>query len=193
MPTEFPQYYIAFKKLSHAILFNCEIAGQLSDGYWENARPHNHWHWLRDLDAYVHAPDMQEPFKFKGTRRISRRYDFAAMALINVVGNRMLAYVRFGTVYGYEHAGLGESVQEIESIIRYAADEAVRANPGTYWAGVLRTIRTVIGVDDTSADALRAGAAQAISKMNAVQYTIKDLRKDLKEMSELVNNYTYNS
>ena len=34
-------------------IYMCELLGQVSDGYWENTRPLNHWKWVGDTEAEI--------------------------------------------------------------------------------------------------------------------------------------------
>lgn len=42
---------IMFTRMDAAALYLLELEGQISDGLYENARPYNHWMWLRDCDV----------------------------------------------------------------------------------------------------------------------------------------------
>lgn len=44
---------ITFKSDVQASLWNECITGQLSDGHWENSRPHNHWRFWCNLEVCV--------------------------------------------------------------------------------------------------------------------------------------------
>ena len=49
--TESANNKIIFNNLAALFLFEAEISGQISDGYWENARPYDHWKWVSGLDV----------------------------------------------------------------------------------------------------------------------------------------------
>lgn len=44
---------IHFKNASAMCLYSLEMEGQLSDGKYENARPYNHWYWIRDVETAI--------------------------------------------------------------------------------------------------------------------------------------------
>lgn len=46
---------ITFQNKVQLALFKCELSGQISDGYWENSVPHNHWRWIVNLKMEVDA------------------------------------------------------------------------------------------------------------------------------------------
>ena len=48
-----------FENVSSFLIYKLEVKGQISDGYWENARPYNHWRWLNDTDEVIGDKDGQ--------------------------------------------------------------------------------------------------------------------------------------
>lgn len=71
-----------------AALLEEELKGQISDGMWENTNPRNHWQ--RPCNATVvvgSAPGHN-------FRLVKNNYNFASKALIDCVGDRMLAIGR---------------------------------------------------------------------------------------------------
>ena len=52
---------ILFTRMDAAALYWAELSGQISDGIYENSRPHNHWLWLRNCDSVI-SPDGTEGF-----------------------------------------------------------------------------------------------------------------------------------
>jgi hypothetical protein len=74
--------------LSAVALWKEEITGQLSDGMWENARPHEHWRFWSDLEA-VHSPDRCEVVTDRPWACTKASYKLTA--LVPIVGDRMLA------------------------------------------------------------------------------------------------------
>jgi hypothetical protein len=74
--------------MEQKIIFMCEMQGQLSDGYWENTHPLDHWKIWRDLKwndikigEQIGAKDISPWAK--------RNYNFSARQLLEVVGNRL--------------------------------------------------------------------------------------------------------
>lgn len=78
---------LAFATAAQLILWNTELRGQLSDGYWENARNAGgtpHWRPWCDAKAVV---DPANPGRdFFAAREA---YNFTAPDLLDVVGDRM--------------------------------------------------------------------------------------------------------
>ena len=83
---------LAFDNESQKILFDTEIRGQLSDGYWENARPHGHWKPWCHADAIVDAKNPGRSFLV-----MKENYALDSAELLGWIGDRMIDAVRKGT------------------------------------------------------------------------------------------------
>lgn len=83
---------IVFENRRQAILFGCELEGQLSDGHWENADPVDHWLRIVGLPLYINIHD-----KNVGCLNFTPKimYNFADGFLVKIVGDRMIDFVRF--------------------------------------------------------------------------------------------------
>lgn len=76
--------------LSQKNLFDCEIAGQLSDGAWENAKPYDHWEPWGRSEVRVGTPVGRDfPVKKDG---------YGLGTLLQYVGDRMLAFGAAGSI-----------------------------------------------------------------------------------------------
>lgn len=70
------------------ILFTEELAGQISDGMWENTRPNDHWEvWCRA--EVVVGPNVGRDFYAR-----KDNYNLNSSALLDCVGDRMLESVQ---------------------------------------------------------------------------------------------------
>ena len=47
------EYKIYLKNASAFVIYLCELAGQVSDGYWENSRPYDHWKWVTTCEPVI--------------------------------------------------------------------------------------------------------------------------------------------
>lgn len=72
---------------NQALLFELELKGQISDGYWENASPSGHW--ILPCKAEVQIDPVEQGINF-WTRRA---YNFASAQLLKYIGNRMQQYI----------------------------------------------------------------------------------------------------
>jgi hypothetical protein len=90
---------------AQVILFNEELAGQISDGYWENSNPWEHYKWvpMREL-VTVAAPGERTglfytytDYEGKSTPvryTAPRKYNFANKNLVEWQGDEMLKHVK---------------------------------------------------------------------------------------------------
>lgn len=79
--------HIRLATLTQALLFNLELKGQISDGYWENASPRDHWKAVCSAEVVVDPTNVGLDFYPE------RRYNFASPTLIEYVGDRMQQYI----------------------------------------------------------------------------------------------------
>lgn len=88
---------ITVANVAQQALMELELQGQISDGWWENAKPWNHWQGPSGADVVVGSPTGMN-------FRPKRTYDFTAKELLDVVGVRMLAYARIAKKLGMDKA-----------------------------------------------------------------------------------------
>jgi len=100
---------IKFRNQAQVILYEEELKGQISDGNWENSRPHNHWRVMCDAVASVGEP---LGCNFKPLRD----YDFDDEELVEDVGYRMLEYVR-AEIPDYTEADLMSDLRDMSEIV----------------------------------------------------------------------------
>jgi hypothetical protein len=147
---------ITFPNRSCLALWTCEILGQMSDGLWENSKPHDHWQFWSDLEPRI-ADDCKvvtdEAWK-------CRKTGYNLTSLLEYVGDRMLAVGRMACITDdqsiWRHA---EAIDRMSLAEFYAAKKA----------GSLGEIP-----DDI------------YTRYNATHYTIKDLKKDLARIKSVM-------
>ncbi|MHC4092968.1 MAG: hypothetical protein ACYSVY_22280 [Planctomycetota bacterium] len=160
---------IRFENAVQVALYKCEISGQLSDGHWENASPHDHWEIMHDAWIGVESEQFPAGCNF----RPRRRYNFASPELLDVIGQRMLHYARLA------NAGIGvELIEAIDNTL-FDLDGEIRTEirddlTGDYWDQK----RTQLKLFDPE-------AVRAI--ITDESYTMADMRSDLRSMSQIVN------
>lgn len=74
--------------LAQKVLMDHELSGQISDGNWENATPHQHW------VSWCKAEVLVDPANRGINFYPMRKYDFLSEDLLKVVRTRMILYVR---------------------------------------------------------------------------------------------------
>lgn len=88
------------------ILLDKELSGQISDGYWENACPRDHW------IQWCNAEVVVRPEKTGINFFSMRTYDFASYELLKVVRTRMILYVRLAARFKPEYISALEHLFE---------------------------------------------------------------------------------
>lgn len=117
------------RTIEQVALFKFELAGQLSDGHWENSVPHDHWEqWCR-CDVRVVPEGMQPGRNFWPKRD---KYNLLNPDLLSVVGGRMIMQVRLVQGLGFEAA------KKLECLLGCPDDFAVEpievpTHEGEFW------------------------------------------------------------
>lgn len=100
------------------VLFDSELSGQISDGHWENASPHDHWKPWADAEVVV-APDHQLGRTFYARKS---NYNFLAADLLEVVADRMIEAVKEATGNrAYDFDDLKADLRALKAIVRTEA------------------------------------------------------------------------
>jgi len=168
---------IVFATPEQEILWDAELSGQVSDGKWENSRPHDHY---KDMTAAstTHSPNPED----WGTQgfRPRKSYNFNDKELKDIVGERMLASVKMMLAF-----------PDIDYKVRQAAEYIMNPrykdrilNPDDaeagYWRNLFTEIQDALNIEDEVAyDAV-------LAKIEAVPYSEKDMTRDLKQMSKII-------
>ena len=107
---------INFRNAVQAALYNEELAGQISDGCWENSRPYGHWRVMTDAKGVCEEGPLGPNF------RPRRKYNFNNNLLVEVCGERMIAMARkagAGKEYGLKQ--LRADLKEMSKLVNEAA------------------------------------------------------------------------
>ena len=92
------QNVIRVSKPELKIIYVCEMAGQISDGQWENAEPHNHWEPWCQAKVEVATPVGKNFWAPKNT------YGFNYGELLDIVGERIRTKVALWKLLGDKFA-----------------------------------------------------------------------------------------
>lgn len=171
------QKTIKFQTEAQVILFKCELLGQISDGFWENSAPYDHYRAFSDIDVKT---DVQVGKNFF----TKRKYNFANKELVDIVGDRMIASVRF--FQAFPQINLDEHWDYPESLELHAVNEWANKvfNPKEdyYKKRSERVLKNFPNV--TTHQELSTCVMIGVNKF---PYEKKNLRKDLLQMSKVVN------
>lgn len=169
---------INFRNERQVTLYECELKGQISDGYWENSRPYDHWKIMCRAQAKVGDP-LGPNF------RPRRTYNFAAKDLIDVVGHRMLFQVKLKILYpsmSYQTICDLDVLVDCETGKPQAKWLLESATQDQYWKKILMVAKQSLGIT-TDRELI-----DVVTRVVEFQgYNFRELRKDLKDMSWIVN------
>ncbi len=164
---------ITFKTRDQAVIFAFEMLGQISDGYWENSSPHNHYQRFDGVEVKT-GEDV-------GTQQLhlSRHYNFNNKELKDIVGDRMKDQVKTARFLGDKL-----NAKDLDLVSSYLMEswESVKRNQNDkYWKEKLDDLYHILSVN--SIEALE----KIREDIKAVDYSDKDLSRDLKEIGYVVN------
>lgn len=153
---------LTFRTQDQLVLWKEELLGQISDGHWENSRPHEHWKdWHQSIELTV-GEDVGRNFSVR-----KDNYNLASSDLLSVVAGRMLVAVRLSRVFGPEHV----------NTLSYCFDmEKFKGPPGysgAYWDAIRQRISrfNLATVEEAGRDR---------------SYDLARLRKDLRDMKKII-------
>jgi len=115
------------QNMEQKVLFYCELEGQISDGWWENARPFDHHRdWMLGWNDIMVSDDRFG----RSFYALKDNYNFSNPELIDLVGERMLNVVHFAQMYKdkafkvfeFDHWLLPDSKQECINFMTYPED-----------------------------------------------------------------------
>lgn len=95
---------IYFPTVAAALIYEFELSGQISDGYWENARPYDHWQWIGHTEPIVDKDKCgYTGFHHRKTYSTDWLRRYVKKALKNQAGDydwtiRVFNYAKFGSI-----------------------------------------------------------------------------------------------
>lgn len=179
-----PQPRLYVSNLVQKVLFLAELQGQISDGNWENARPHDHykpWSALR-WDSVTIARDPADCGRTFWAQKDN--YALGSRDLMDIVGDRMLLKARMAllapdavsAVLAHDTHGLPEDRAEFVAL-RNAVINGT-AQP-FYQERMLRL--AAAGITE-----------ETYFHTETVPYSMRDMLKDLRALSAAMRNqHTY--
>lgn len=161
-----------------------ELSGQISDGYWENSRPHNHWLFWCNCETTV---NFNKPgvFNYNSYEILKNNYNFYAPELLSCVAFRMLSGAWLSIVLGKtltrdqydfaEHfAGIFQINPPLNDIDVINIIQKEMLNKENY---MIKTYSNSVAIEDL---------IKAFKYESRNAFTIKDLRKTLESISQII-------
>lgn len=144
-------------------LYKGMLIGQMSDGFWEDKGPRDHWRPMAQADVRVGKPGMDF------TPR--RPYGFVR-ELIPLIGEELLTLARATKAYpNVDWVPLAHA-------ITYIADNNVEDLKADWQQKYVQAVLQATGESDI---------AQVLAKINGQAYSMQDLRRDLRAIQEVIN------
>ena len=156
---------------TQAVIFECELKGQISDGNWENSVPMKHWMAPCEATVIVNPSNIGRNF------RAMRTYAFAGAWLVNPKSenfvadchNRSIAYAKFSMLFP------NISIKDIHSFAYLIDSDRMWDYDNDHYRQKQARFASVTGI--ISYDELK-------SKLDAVTYTAKNFHADLTALSK---------
>jgi len=201
-----PNLIIHVANNSVMCLYEWEMSGQISDGKYEDSRPHDHWRWVndvldivRDSKSGISATDNRTWKRFgyypkmyninewttyiNGFRKGSEKYRNYGWA------TRAIAYAKFGKIYPDMNYDTLRSLGEIRVFLEDL--QMMIENGNTNAEDLFKKLTDWTNKDwrkkyyESCKEYL---TPEFIEKYLTLQYDVKELKADLKLLSEAINN-----
>lgn len=176
---------IVFKNRIQKVLFDCELCGQISDGKWENSSPRRHYVDITSAETFFDADESKQ-----GTYGFSpkRSYNFADKELFDIVGERMINYVKVSILF--PEINNPEVIRLIEYFNEESSFEEMQyqaSHPdmryAVYYKDTLEIAKKEFGFQNKEE---YLNFLRRFNCTEIVQVTPKQIRKELKEMSQII-------
>ena len=153
---------IIFENNIQKALWDGAIRGQLSDGYWENTNPYDHWKPWCNAETRV----------AKNGEKLGRNFwaakdNYNLLAPVQYISEEMLAIATLATMFPILEGGVPKDLWDFNW---YAA----KAAEGKDWAIAKMEAWTAAGI-----------TAETFSQLDG-RFTIKQLRAELSRMKKII-------
>lgn len=153
-------YILTLRNLEQAAAW-LELAGQISDGFWENSRPYDHWKPWADAAVLVDTVAIGRNFFTPKSN-----YNFVAPELLEVIGMRMLGTVRIARCCGIEVAAVLHHYIDCGTGLIDWKDASLALNQKIFQNSII--------------------TATIDSALISETYTMKHLKADLRDMKKII-------
>lgn len=140
-----------------------ELDGQLSDGFWENTTPHDHWRQWCAAKVVVNPERVGRNFYAQKSN-----YNLSSKQLLDVVGLRMLGIVRIARAHGIEAAS--------------ALEHGIACEDGM----LVDSPRTALKLE-----AAGVTYEQAMKALADTSYGMRELRADLNDLKAIFKMFSF--
>ena len=190
-------YYMTFANLACIALYKMELEGQISDGKYENMRPYDHWKWVcKDYEyrigdvlgghypwnrSYTHY-NLREWLGYMKKSETDSRYEWSW---------RILYYAAFASCLKTDELDIFVSeCSKLSTLIEY-----LMYYNRSHSVFTIDEFKNNVAANHTYLSEYAEACSlwndnninTCIAKINSGEYSIKQLREDLKLMGKTVN------
>lgn len=179
-----------FSSMSAFLIFKYEVEGQISDGYWENSRPFDHYKWINSNITYV--VDENHDMGYEGPTH-NRKYNCSWIttelnkALKGTNDDyawlsRAMHYGRAGRVFDKSKIDLLSKKYAVEYILEILPEEPITVEE---FENTLSKERDyVMKYWNDAKDIIND---DFLKKYYETEYTFKDFKNDVNDVQETIN------
>lgn len=154
---------IYFRNFTQKILWDTEMSGQISDGYWENSSGDS-WAFWTTLNTDVDAKNPRVEANMAPSRT---NFNLSSKELLEIVGDRMIAMAKMSKITKDEK--LIDAAESLEGINDFEQFHKIKNSDSEYRSKYLKVI------DD-----------DLFNKWLAVPYNMTKLVADLNDMKDIM-------
>ena len=156
---------VTFATATQAALFEHELKGQISDGFWENTA-NTSWKMWCNADVVV-----GENVGRNGFRPRKDNFAFNNKTLIEIIGERMINIARLANYFGFDS---DVKIRKIEGVCKLKNGELTLVKyDGKYW-------------DEQRAYVEEIGIDRVKAALEDTAYSTKELMSDLRDIKKAI-------
>ena len=185
-----------FESVAAAFLYKFELSGQISDGKYENSRPSNHWIWVTNAKIVVDGSSFYTETDERGEHPYYFRHrlkNYNLREWPNYINSgkdtwaeRVLAYGKLGAALESKEPFINNSINDdwFDNVDRLAEAwyDAAKENKEFKDIEYKDYIKQFIDKIDSNIN-----NEKVYKKFCETEYTMNDLKNDLRSMAETVN------
>jgi len=156
------------RNVAQQVMFEQEFSGQISDGWWENSRPNDHWRVWSQAVVMVDPNEQGRNFF-----PMKDNYSLSSKAVLDIIGDRMLTFVNMALLCpGLNDSGLSHWPETLSEWQR------MQNSNDNYYVQKVRALVDAGLTDEIMEKAVRHEV-----------YTQKEMKKDIADLKVAMKTY----
>lgn len=190
-----------FDNISAAMMFSGEMAGQISDGKYENSRPESHWYWVGNVSIVVDGKEEYDGPKHRINYNLKEWVKAVKQILSTGDGGdydfayRLYCYGKLGrcitnakdimSTDSKDRDNIGYGVSTVAELF----GNTLRKDENATWEDVVKTSEERSWYKDylSKPEAKKVFTKEMFEKFKELNYTFSDFRGDVASMEATVN------